>query len=75
MSQMIAELTAELAAPEVPQGKAKRARKDPGTNQKSSTKRGQPRPYKKISDELLAIRVAKLTTRLERVKKQVAVLT
>lgn len=70
MSQMSVELSAELAP--VPETKQKRprAKKDP-TNPKQISKRGQARPYKKISDDLLTLRVTKLTSRLERVKKQV----
>lgn len=71
MSQMTEELSAELNAPVETKPKQKRARKDPATGQKPPGKRGPARPYRKIGDELLALRVTKLTSRLERVKKQV----
>ena len=35
------------------------------------TNRGQPRPYRKLTEEVLASRITKLTSRLERAKKQV----
>lgn len=70
MSQMTAELTAELNAPPEPKSRQKRAKKDPATGQRVVGKRGPARPYRKLPDELLTLRVTKLTSRLERVKKQ-----
>lgn len=70
MSQMTEELSAELAPPPESKSKQKRAKKDPAS-QKTPGKRGQPRPYRKLADDILTMRVTKLTARLERAKKQV----
>lgn len=70
MSQMTEELSAELAPQPEPKSKPKRAKKD-SNGQKPASKRGQPRPYRKLPDDILTLRVTKLTARLERVKKQV----
>jgi hypothetical protein len=70
MSQMSVEMSAEMAPAPEPKQKQKRSKRDP-SNPKQPGKRGQPRPYRKLSDDLLTMRVTKLTSRLERVKKQV----
>jgi hypothetical protein len=48
------------------QPKSRNSRLLPGTLRK----KGAPRPYRKIAPEVLVERIAKLTTRLQRAKKQ-----
>lgn len=62
-------ITAELPPPEEPKRKDKKWRPHPRKG--ALTKRGPPRPYRRISEEVLATRIQKLTTRMERAKKQV----
>jgi hypothetical protein len=49
----------------------KKIRKTPKKPRTPSGKRSQARPYRKLSDEIIATRITKLTTRLERSRKQV----
>jgi hypothetical protein len=68
---MIAQISAELdTAAAEPKPKQRRAKRDQ-SGQQVQSKRGQPRPYRKLADDLLTARITKLTARLERAKKQV----
>jgi len=51
-----------------PEKKTRNVPKKPRT---PSGKRSQARPYKKLPDDVIAARIAKLTTRLDRSRKQV----
>ena len=65
----IVAISAELPLPEDPKRKDKKWRAHPRKG--AMTKRGPPRPYRRITEEILSIRIQKLTTRMERSKKQV----
>jgi hypothetical protein len=69
MSEFNTEITAEMQPPaeQKPTKKRKNAEGKPA----QGGKRGQPRPYRKLNDEILTTRISKLTARLERAKKQV----
>jgi hypothetical protein len=69
MSEFSTEIGAEMQPP-VEQKVSKRRKPADGKAPQVS-KRGQPRPYRKVADEVLNSRIGKLTTRLERAKKQV----
>jgi hypothetical protein len=65
------ELASEtLPPPPEPKKKDKRWRQ-PHPRAGAQTKRGPPRPYRRVPGELLDTRVAKMTKRIERLKKQV----
>jgi hypothetical protein len=64
MSEITAAIATEINPPVAPT-KTKRPRQPP-----SGRSRGPPRPYRRIAEEVLAARIVRLTTRIERVKKQ-----
>lgn len=69
MSEFNAEISAEMQPPA--EQKPVKKRKTPEGKSAQGGKRGQPRPYRKLDDEILTTRISKLTARLERAKKQV----
>lgn len=62
-------IASELPPPSEPTRKDKKWRKHPRPG--ALTKRPPPRPHKRVPDETLRERIKKLTTRMERAKKQV----
>ena len=67
--QVLAAMTSVLPAPEEPKRKDKKWRTHPRKG--ALTRRGPPRPYRRLAEETLHVRIQKLTTRLERAKSQV----
>lgn len=67
-SDLAIEVSAELEPPPEPKRRDKKWRKHPRPG--AQTKRGPPRPYRKIPEETLNLRIKKLTDRMERVRKQ-----
>lgn len=65
----IVAISNEVPVPEDPKRKDKKWRNHPRKG--AMTKRGPSRPYRRITEEILSIRIQKLTTRMERSKKQV----
>lgn len=61
-------LATELNPPPAPVRKDKKWRRHPRPN--ALTKRGPPRPYRRLEVEVLDTRISKLTARLDRAKKQ-----
>ena len=61
-------LATELNPPPAPVRKDKKWRRHPRTG--AQTKRGPPRPYRRLAPEILDTRITKLTARLDRAKKQ-----
>ena len=66
---MTVAITSELPPPEEPKRKDKKWRKHPRKG--ALTKRPPPRPYKRLADDKLELRVQKLTARMDRAKRQV----
>ena len=64
MSTLEVAMATEIDPPVHPKCRSKS--KPPGTLRKT----GAPRPYRKITEDVLATRITKLTERLERSKKQ-----
>lgn len=62
------ELASEHNPPPQPVRKDKKWRTHP--RPRAQTKRGPPRPYRRVPDETLNTRLTKLTTRLDRARKQ-----
>lgn len=62
-------MSSELPPPQEPVRKDKKHRVHPRPG--ALTKRPPPRPYKKLSQEVLCERIKKLTGRMERAKNQV----
>lgn len=62
-------ITAELPPPTEPKRKDKKWRPHP--RPKALTKRGPPRPHRRLPEETLASRIQKLTARMERARQQV----
>lgn len=67
--QDIVAMSSELPPPTAPERKDKKWRKHPRKG--ALTKRGPPRPYKRLPEEILHLRIQRLTTRLEKAKRQV----
>lgn len=67
-SDLAVEVSAELEPPPEPKRRDKKWRKHPRPG--AQTKRGPPRPYRRISEETLNLRIKKLTDRMEKVRKQ-----
>jgi hypothetical protein len=65
MSEIAACLVSEIEPP--PEGKQRK--KQPPQN-KMVPKRGPPRPYRKIPEEVLTTRLKRLTDRIDKIKKQ-----
>jgi hypothetical protein len=62
-------LATEMQPPPEPKRRDKKWRTHPRPN--SLTRRGPPRPYKRLPEDVLNTRISKLTARLDRAKKQV----
>jgi hypothetical protein len=62
-------MSSELPPPTEPKRKDKKWRTHPRKG--ALTKRGPPRPYKRLPEETLQLRIQRLTTRLEKAKRQV----
>lgn len=69
--QDVVAITSELPPPAEPKRKDKKWRTHPRKG--ALTRRGPPRPYRRLPEETLLARIQKLTTRLERAKTQVRV--
>jgi hypothetical protein len=67
--QDLVAITSELPPPAEPKRKDKKWRTHPRKG--ALTKRGPPRPYRRLPEETLLARIQKLTARLERAKTQV----
>jgi hypothetical protein len=64
MNEIAVAMATEIEPPVQPKSRNKAF--PPGTLRK----KGAPRPYRRVSEEVLATRIEKLTERLERAKKQ-----
>lgn len=62
-------LSSELPQPEEPKRVDKKWRTHPRKG--ALTKRGPPRPYKRLPGDTLDLRIQKLTKRMEKAKRQV----
>ena len=69
ITDMDLELSSELAPPPEPKRRDKKWRKHPRPG--ALTKRGPPRPYKRLPEEVLNSRIKKLTSRVETAKQKV----
>jgi hypothetical protein len=69
ITDMDLELSTEVDPPIEPKRKDKKWRKYPRPG--ALKKRGPPRPYKRIPEEVLNSRIKKLTTRVETAKQKV----
>jgi hypothetical protein len=67
--QNLVAIEAELPPPTEPKRKDKKWRPHP--REGAQTRRGPPRPYRRVAEDVLSTRIQKLTTRMERAKKQV----
>jgi hypothetical protein len=65
MSEITAAIATEINPPPVA-----KAPKRPRHSGKPAGKRGPPRPYRRIAEEVLAARIVRLTKRIERVRRQ-----
>jgi len=68
MSEIAVAITTEIEPPA--EGKKSRRPRKRNANRPLKKKNGVHRPYRSLPADVLSIRVAKLTTRLEKVKKQ-----
>jgi hypothetical protein len=68
MTDLAIDVSAELDPPPEPKSREKKWRKHPRPG--AQTKRGPPRPYRRISEETLNTRIKKLTDRMEKNRKQ-----
>jgi hypothetical protein len=71
--QNLVAIESELPPPAEPKRKDKKWRPHP--REGAQTRRGPPRPYRRVPEDVLSVRIQKLTTRMERAKKQVRRLT
>jgi hypothetical protein len=71
--QDIVAIGTELPPPTEPQRKDKKWRKHPRPG--ALTKRGPPRPYRRLPEDTLTSRIRKLTARMEHAKQQVSTAT
>lgn len=69
---MMVAISSELPPPEEPKRKDKKWRKHPRKG--ALTKRPPPRPYKRLEEPKLELRIQKLTARMERAKRQVRII-
>jgi hypothetical protein len=68
MSEIAVAMTTEIEPP--PEGKKPRKPRKNSNGQPVRTRTGISRPYKTLQADVLAVRISKLTTRLEKAKKQ-----
>jgi hypothetical protein len=62
------DVSTELDPPPEPKRRDKKWRKHPRPG--AQTRRGPPRPYRRLPEETLAVRIKKLTDRMEKARKQ-----
>lgn len=67
--QTIVGIATELPPPPEPKRKDKKWRQHPRPG--ALSKRGPPRPHRRLTEEVLSSRIRKLTARLEHAKEQV----
>ena len=71
ISEMDLELSAEMNPPKEIKRRDKKWRRHPRPG--ALTKRGPPRPHRRLSEDILKSRISKLTARVEKAKRQVRV--
>jgi len=69
ISEMDLELSSEINPPTEVKRRDKKWRRHPRPG--ARTKRGPPRPHKRLSEDILKTRIGKLTSRVEKAKRQV----
>jgi hypothetical protein len=68
VTDLAVEVSAELEPPPEPKRRDKKWRKHPRPG--AQTRRGPPRPYRRLPEETLGVRIKKLTDRMEKTRKQ-----
>jgi ribosomal protein S15P/S13E len=68
MTEIAVAMTTEIEPP--PEGKKPRKPRKKTNGQPVRTRTGIPRPYRTLQADVLTVRISKLTTRLEKAKKQ-----